>query len=79
MLESIREEQEEAFQEGILIGKERFREEIRAEEREKNRKEDRIEIAKNALAKGVSLELIHEITGLDVEVICAIKADSSGH
>jgi len=30
---------------------------------------DKLEIAKNALAKGLSVELIHDITGLDIETI----------
>jgi predicted transposase/invertase (TIGR01784 family) len=30
---------------------------------------DKIEVAKNALVKGLSVEMIHEITGLDIETI----------
>jgi len=30
---------------------------------------EKIEVAKNALAKGLSVEIIHEITGLDIETI----------
>jgi len=30
---------------------------------------EKIEVAKNALAKGLSVEMIHEITGLDIETI----------
>jgi len=33
-------------------------------------------IAKNALAKGLSLELIHDLTGLDMETITDLQADS---
>jgi len=31
--------------------------------------EDKLEVAKKALAKGLSVEIIHDITGLDVETI----------
>jgi len=31
--------------------------------------ENKLEVAKKALAKGLSVEIIHEITGLDVETI----------
>ena len=31
--------------------------------------EEKLEVAKNALAKGLSVEIIHDITGLDVETI----------
>ena len=31
--------------------------------------EGREDIARNALAKGVSLELIHEITGINIEAL----------
>jgi len=33
-------------------------------------------IAKNALAKGLPLELIHDLTGLDIETITDLQADS---
>jgi predicted transposase/invertase (TIGR01784 family) len=39
------------------------------EGRQEGIKEGRQEVAKTALAKGYSPELIHEITGLDVETI----------
>jgi predicted transposase YdaD len=39
------------------------------EGREEGREESREEIARNALAKGVPVELIHDITGLDIETI----------
>jgi len=32
-----------------------------------------IEIAKNSLNKGLPMELIHEITGLDIETIQSLK------
>ena len=36
---------------------------------ERGRDEGREDIARNALAKGVPLELIHDITGLDMDTI----------
>jgi dynactin complex subunit len=42
--------------------------------REEGREEEREEIARNALAKGMPLELIHEITGLDMETIKSLQA-----
>jgi len=30
---------------------------------------DKLEVAKKALAKGLSVEMIHDITGLDIETI----------
>jgi len=36
---------------------------------EESRVERELEIARNALAKGSSIEFIHEITGLDIETI----------
>jgi predicted transposase/invertase (TIGR01784 family) len=44
-------------------------------EREEGREEGREEIAKNALAKGLPLETISEITGLDIETIRSISAE----
>jgi predicted transposase YdaD len=38
-------------------------------QREEGREEGREEIARNALSKGLSLEIIHDITGLDIEAI----------
>jgi predicted transposase/invertase (TIGR01784 family) len=43
-----------------------------AEGREEGRQQsmkEKLEIARNALAKGLSVELVHEITGLDIETI----------
>ena len=40
----------------------------------RGRQEGRVEIARNALAKGYSLEQIHEITGLDLKTIARLKA-----
>jgi predicted transposase YdaD len=36
---------------------------------EEGREEEREEVARNALAKGASVEFIHDITGLDLETI----------
>ena len=36
---------------------------------EKGAMQNKIEVAKNSLSKGLSMELIHEITGLDIEII----------
>ena len=35
----------------------------------KGRAEERLETARNALAKGISLELVQDITGLDMETL----------
>jgi len=40
-------------------------------------KESRVEIARNALAKGASIEFVREITGLDIETIRKIQAKLS--
>ena len=37
------------------------------------KKEEKIETARNALAKGISPELIHDITGLDIEIIKSLR------
>jgi predicted transposase/invertase (TIGR01784 family) len=48
---------EEGREEGIGIGI------------EKGREEGKLEIAKNLLIKGLSIDLIHETTGLDTQTI----------
>jgi predicted transposase/invertase (TIGR01784 family) len=45
------------------------RAEGKAEGRAEGMAEDKLEVAKKALAKGLSVEIIHDITGLDVETI----------
>ena len=55
----------EGRKEGEEIGR-REGEEIGRQEGSRNEK---IEIARNALAKGLSIEVIHDITGLPSEVI----------
>ena len=44
------------------------------EGREEGRSSEREEIAKQALAKGLPSEMIHEITGLDLDAIKDIQA-----
>jgi predicted transposase YdaD len=46
----------------------------REEAWEEGRKESRVQIAQTALAKGLPMELIHEITGLDLDAIKDIQA-----
>ena len=41
---------------------------------EEGREERDEEIVKNALAKGYTLDTIHDITGLDIEIIRDIQA-----
>jgi hypothetical protein len=45
-----------------------------AAEREAGREERDMEIAKNALAKGLPLDMIGEITGLDPETLTQLAA-----
>ena len=45
---------------------------VRYEEGQEDKQE---EIARNALAKGFSIEVIHYITGLNIEVIRKIQAE----
>jgi hypothetical protein len=42
---------------------------------EEGREEGREEVARNALAKGLPLDVIHEITGLDIQAIQNIQAE----
>ncbi|MCL1958195.1 MAG: PD-(D/E)XK nuclease family transposase, partial [Spirochaetes bacterium] len=63
--EGLAEGREEGLAQGIAEG----REEGHAEGLIEGMAKDRLEIAKNALAKGLSVEMIHEITGLDIETI----------
>ena len=41
---------------------------------EKGREKGREDIARNALAKSIPVELIHDITGLDIETIKTLQA-----
>jgi predicted transposase/invertase (TIGR01784 family) len=46
----------------------------REEGRAKGREEGKEEIARNALAKGASLEFVQEITGLDLETLTQLSS-----
>jgi flagellar biosynthesis/type III secretory pathway protein FliH len=60
---------EEGREEGLEKGRERGLEEGLEKGREEGWEEGREEIARNALAKGLSPDTIREITGLDIETI----------
>jgi len=55
--------------EGHAQGLAEGREEGRTEGLTEGMAKEKLEVAKNALAKGLSVEMIHEITGLDIETI----------
>ena len=59
----------EGHLEGMKEGREKGRKEGREEGRKEGRMEERIEIAKAMLAKGISIEMISELTGLPTEEI----------
>ena len=42
------------------------------EGRQEGQQEGREDVARNALAKGLSIEMVHDITGLDIETIKGI-------
>jgi predicted transposase YdaD len=44
---------------------------------EEGMEKGREEIAQNALAKGLPLDVIHDITGLDIEIIKSLEKKSS--
>jgi hypothetical protein len=62
---ALRKGREQGREQGLEEGREQGLE----EGREQGRKEGREEIARNALAKGLSPDVIREITGLDIEAI----------
>ena len=68
-IESIIEDREAARAEG--------REEGRAEGHEKGREEGMEIAARNAIVEGVSLELIHKITGIDMTTLENMQAEKS--
>jgi len=43
---------------------------------EEGREEERFEIVRNALAKGISLNVVRDITGLDIEAIERIQNEN---
>jgi predicted transposase/invertase (TIGR01784 family) len=51
------------------------REEGREEGLERGREEGKEEIARNALAKGASLEFVREITGLDIDTVTRLSQE----
>ena len=61
---------EEGFEDGLEKGRGEGREEGREEGMEKGKEIT----ALNALAKGVPLELIHDITGLDIDILKSLQA-----
>jgi hypothetical protein len=69
VIESILEEREEARKQGIALGQEQGRVEGIALGEERSREE----IARNALAEGLTPEFIHTITGLDLETIKSLS------
>ena len=60
---------EEGLEEGFEKGREEGREKGLEEGREEGREEGMEIAAKNALVKGLPIEVIHDITGLDIEAI----------
>ena len=67
--EALEVEHEEGFEEGHEVGLEAGRKAGLEEGREAGFEEGREEIARNALAEGMNLEIIRKITGLDAETI----------
>jgi predicted transposase/invertase (TIGR01784 family) len=65
--EAIEVAREEGWEDG--------REEGREEGHEEGREEGILITARNALAKGISVQIVQEITGLDLSAIDAIKAE----
>lgn len=57
----------EGIEKGIQIGEERGREEGKEEGREEGRKAEKIEVAKNLLKVGISIDIIAETTGLTID------------
>ena len=56
-------------EDAITFARNEGREEGREEGWEKGREASNIEIARKALAEGVSLEIVQKITGLDLEAV----------
>jgi len=66
-------EREEGFEKGMKRGMERGRVEGMERGMERGREEGVETVAVNALAKGLSFELIRELTGLDTETITSLS------
>ena len=58
-----------ARREGREIGRQEGQQMGREEGQQIGEEKKALEIARNALAKGISIEMIHDITGLDMETI----------
>ena len=54
-----------------------LREEGREEGIEIGREEAKLEVARNLLAKKMSVDFVAEITGLDIETVCKIQSEYS--
>ena len=82
-IESIIEDREaaraEGREEGHTEGREKGREEGREEGRAEGREEGMEIAARNAIVEGVSLELIHKITGIDMVTLENMKGDRVAH
>jgi len=64
----------EGHEKGLAEGLEEGRTQGRHEGLTEGMAIEKIEVAKNALAKGLSIEMIHEITGLDIETIRCLNS-----
>jgi predicted transposase/invertase (TIGR01784 family) len=57
------------WDDALAVAREEAREDGREEGMEKGRITEKLEIARNLLAKGSTPEFVHDITGLDMETI----------
>ena len=57
------------WDDALAVAREESREDGLEEGREEGRVNEKLEIARNLLAKGSTFEFVHEITGLDMETI----------
>ena len=57
------------WDDAMAFAREESREEGLEEGQEKGRFNEKLEIARNLLAEGSTLEFVHKITGLDMETI----------
>jgi hypothetical protein len=81
VIESIQEGKEEAWadgrQQGLDVGRQQGLDEGRQQGLDEGRAETQVETARNALAKGLSIELVQEITGLDIEIIQSLQSEKT--
>ena len=61
----------------LAFAREEGREDGREEGLVKGREENSIEIAKNLLSKGSTVEFVNEITGLDIKTIQELSAHAA--